>query len=332
MLKVNGNPIWRGGALDDSGSDLFADLYIFSTVAACRSFSGAAAILKVPGSAVSRSIKRLEQRLGITLVNRTTRRSGLTEDGRMLFEETSESLLRLQTAIEGILDHKDTVRGTLRVTSAIAFGRRFVAPLLTSFRKTYPEVEIELSLTDNVVELVGSGFDLAIRGGVSSDGRVISKRVAPVPLYVCASPRFIDRYGFPAEPADLQRYRCIRFKFKDSPAPMAWAFTQHRRSVNINVRGPLCFDDIESVCNAAIADEGFAQLPGYIAVEHIRAKRLQPVLLDFLNEERGFYVTYLNRSSVQPLRSKLFLDYFLSSLSELNQFRLSPAEASSFPA
>ena len=159
---------------------------------------------------------------------------------------------------------------------------------------------------------------------------MITRNVAPLPMYVCASPGFLKRSPAPKTPADLRSANCIRFRFRSTGKLLFWEFADGGTRYSVEVQGPLTVDDIESACGAAIAGEGLAQLPGYIAVQHIRQGKLVPVLLDHLDHSRSFSLTYVNRSEMQPLRDRLFVAHLGKALADEDEFRLNAGELKSF--
>lgn len=295
---------------------------VFACVADQLSFTEAARVLKTSTAAVSRSIKRLEQAVGVQLVNRTTRRVGLTDLGAELYGRSAQALQQLDRALATAKSSRNEASGLLRITSAISFGRRFVVPVVNDFRVLYPDVEIDLSLTDDVQDLVEQGRDIAIRGGLPGDARLISRKLAPMPMYVCASPSLLNRYQPPARPEDLRMLPCIQFRFRGTGQPHAWEFSREGKTFVLDVPGSLCLDDNEALCEAALAGLGFVQLAGYVAVGPIRRGELVPVLLDVLDASRLFCVSYVNRSDLQPLRDTLFVDLLVKRLADPTQFAL----------
>lgn len=298
----------------------------FVTVVDQQGFTSAASELRTSTAAVSRAIKELEEQLGVKLLNRTTRRIGLTEEGAKLYAECQRGLSQLQRALSAARGSRSEARGLLRVSCPEAFGRRYVVPAALDFRALHPEIQLDLTLSDGFVDLIDQRVDIAVRGGHLADSRLISRTLAPMPLYVCASPATIRRRGRPVAPADLAASECIRFRFKSTGKELAWEFVQDGSTFAVNVNGSLALDDIESACLAAVAGYGFAQLPGYIALPHIRSGSLVPVLLDFVDQSRQFTLTYVNRTDAQPLRERLFLQHVAGAMSDTSNFQLRPEE------
>lgn len=310
----------------DNNHGLLPDLRVFACVAEYSSFTVAARQLGTSTAAISRAIRRLEQELGGPLLHRTTRRVGLTEMGSRLYGQSHDRLRELERALDDVKSSGTEARGLLRVTCAQTFGRRVVTQAVIDFRILYPEIEVELTLTDDIADLVTSGFHVAIRGGRPSTGRHIARPLAPAPLYTCAAPELLKRFAAPRRPEDFRALPCIGFRFRSTGEKLAWEFVEDGRHLVVDVKSGLWVDDTEVACEAAQAGLGFAQLPGYVALDAIRAGRLIPVLPHTAAKDRSFSVVYLNRSDKQPLRDRLFVEHLLISASDTSLFQLTAAE------
>lgn len=310
----------------DINPGLLPDLGVFTLVVENSSFTAAAKHLGTSTAAISRAIRRLERELGGPLLHRTTRRVGLTEMGARLYGQSHERLRELQHALDDVKNSGTEARGLLRVTSAQSFGRCFVMQAVIDFRILYPEIDVELTLSDDIADLVTSGFHVAIRGGRPSTGRHIARRLAPAPLYTCAAPALLQRCVAPRRPEDFRALPCIGFRFRSTGERLAWEFAEDGRLLTVDVKSGLWVDDTEAACEAALAGLGFAQLPGYAVLDAIRAGRLVPVLPHTATASRSFSVVYLNRSEQQPLRIRLFVDHLLASASDSSRFQLTAAE------
>ncbi len=316
----------------DNNQELLPDLRVFVAVVENNGFTAAAHQLGTSTAAISRAIRRLEVRLGGALLHRTTRRVGLTEMGARLYGQSHERLRELERALDDVKHSGSEPRGLLRVTCAHAFGRRIVAPAVIDFRILYPEIDVELSLSDDIADLVTSGFHVAIRGGRPTAGRHIARRLAPAPLYTCASPAFLRRYAPPRRPQDFRSMPCIGFRFRSTGQALAWEFVEDGQPLFVDVNSSLWVDDSEVACEAALAGLGFAQLPGYVVMEAIRAGQLVPVLPHTAATSRSFAMHYLHRSEQQPLRVRMFVEHLMSALSDTSKFQLTAAELRSFSA
>ncbi len=316
----------------DNNHGLLPDLRVFAAVVEHSSFTRAARELNTSPAAISRAVRRLEDEVGGALLHRTTRRVGLTELGSDLYGRSRDGLHHLQRALDEVKNSAVQPRGLLRVSCAQTFGRRFLAQAVFDFRILYPEIDVELTLTDELVDLVTSGFHVAIRGGRPRDARLISRPLAPLPLYTCASPALLNRHPAPRRPEDFRQLPCIAFRFRSTGERLAWDFFDGRRHLSLQVESGLCVDDMEVACDAAIAGLGFAQLPGYVALEVIRSGRLVPVLADVADASRSFSIVYLQRSGGQPLRTRLFVDHLLVSAADQSAFALTATEVKRWSA
>jgi DNA-binding transcriptional LysR family regulator len=310
----------------DNNHELLPDLQVFAYVVQNSSFTATAKQLGTSTGAISRAIRRLELELGGPLLHRTTRRVGLTEMGSRLYDQSQERLRELQHALDDVKNSGAEPRGLLRVTSAQTFGRRFLTQAVIDFRILYPEIAIELTLSDDIADLVSSGYHVAVRGGRPRNARLISRPLAPAPLYTCASPSLLQRYPSPQHAEDFARLPCIGFRFRSTGDKLAWEFFEDGRHLTVDVESGLWVDDMEVACEAATAGLGFAQLTGYVAVDAIRAGRLIPVLPRSAPTGRSFSVVYLNRSEVQPLRDRLFVEHLMVSASDPTPFELTAVE------
>ena len=187
-----------------------SDIKLFLSVVDEGSFSAAARKMGQTPSAVGKRIRALEDRLGVDLLVRSTRRMTLTDVGQRYAEDVREVIDRLTGIEEDLRDGAGALRGQIRLTAPVAYGQRFVAPAVTDFMGSNPEVEVILSLTDKVVDLVGDGVDMALRSGTQPDSSLISRRIGPYRRKICASPGYLAAAGHPASVADLGRRRCLK--------------------------------------------------------------------------------------------------------------------------
>lgn len=213
-------------------SDNFLDMLVFVRVVQAGSLSGAARDLNFSLTVVSRKLSRLEERLGVRLVNRTTRSLSLTEEGARFYERCSKILTEIDDAETEATSGRDTASGLLKVTATYAFGRRWLAPLLHEFREAHPDLTIHLDTEDGLVNIVEAGYDLAIRFGALSDSSLIARQIAPNRRVICASPAYLDRRGRPETIDDLPTHEVIAF---GEPPNTHWTFADGR-SANVTAR------------------------------------------------------------------------------------------------
>ncbi|MEM9069279.1 MAG: LysR family transcriptional regulator, partial [Myxococcota bacterium] len=232
-------------------------LEVFVEVASTGSFTSAASQLGVTRSAVSKTIARLERRLGVRLVQRTTRRQSLTEEGRTYYETCMRVLAELE-AVEASLDaRRGVVRGTLRVTVPMVFGRHCVAPALVELAAQHPSLAIDLSFSDRVVDLVDDGFDLAVRIGPVPDSASLSMRKVGVQeMVIGASPSYLDVHGRPESIADLEAHTLLAYTKLQDP----WRVGGRTLAVHSRLR----FDDLDALADAALQGGGLALLPRWM--------------------------------------------------------------------
>lgn len=310
----------------DNNHGLLPDLRVFASVVEHSSFTVAARELGTSTAAISRAIQRLEEALGGPLLHRTTRRVGLTERGARLHARTHTQLRDLQCALDDVKHGSQEARGLLRVTCAQTIGRHVIAPAVFDFRILHPDIQVELALSDEIVDLVTSGCHVAIRGGRPRTGRYIARPLAPTPLYTCASPALLRRHRPPQHAEDFRTLPCIGYRFRSTGEKLAWEFVEDGRHITVDVAPGLWVDDNEVAKQAALAGLGFAQLPGYLVVEDIRAGRLVTVLPHTVTATRAFSVVYLNRTEQQPLRERLFIEHLLAIAADKRRFQLTPEE------
>lgn len=315
------------GATDGATLDKFLpELAAFCRVAEAGGFNAAAQTFGMGASTMSRSVVRLETALRVKLFERTTRHVSLTDEGKSLLESSAPLVKQLTATMQALHQSSESRTGLLRISSAAAFGRRYVTPMINRFQNTNPEIAIELHLEDRLINLVDESVDLCVRGGRLDDSQLIARRLTSVPMYVCGSPDYLAFRGRPLVPGDLLTHHCIRFRFRGTQQWFLWEFSRNEDFFTIDIPGRLTLDDIEAACSSAVDGLGLAQLPGYIAVPEIRAGRLVPVLLDYVDKSRAFYLCYLRRSPIQPLRLRLLIECLTKHLGSVTDFQLSEKE------
>ncbi|MGH8632624.1 MAG: LysR family transcriptional regulator [Burkholderiales bacterium] len=295
----------RIGALEN-----LAGIVAFVRTVSSGSFIRAAQSLGVSSAAVSKNLQRLEKSLGVRLLNRTTRKIALTDEGALYFEQCKPAVQQLQQAAAALRDARGAPRGRLRVSATVGFGRLHIAPLLPEFLNRYPDIELDFLLDDHVADLVEDRIDVAIRNGRLADRDIVARRLAPMRLVVCGSPDYLARNGTPLAPEDLANHSCINFFLAASGKAFPWEFERDGERFTMAVGGSLTANDAETVCDAALKGLGLAQIGTYQAVAPIRARRLKAVLLDYTARERGHYLCYLSRKHL-PQRIRAFADFIV---------------------
>ena len=252
-------------------------LAIFAKVVERRSFAGAAAELALSKATVSKAVARIEVRLGARLFNRTSRRLALTDAGRLLVEKAAQ-LLALGEAAEGlVLAQSATPRGRVRIAAPMSFGLGQVAPILPDFMAEYPDVVVDLHLSDTLVDLIGEGFDIALRIAALPDSSLLARRLCAVPRLLVASPAYLDRHGRPAHPHELERHACLGYAYL--PMPETWHFVgEDGATVAVRTAGPLCANNADALTPALLAGLGLAVQPEFAIAGALAEGRLEAVM------------------------------------------------------
>lgn len=261
---------------------LWVQLQALVAVGRLGSFTQAAQRLGVSKAAVSQRLAELERHLGQQLVQRSTRSVRLSEAGRRLVEQAEPGLQLLSRSLAEALEAAGTPRGLLRVTAPVALGRQHIAPALPAFFAQYPEIRIELDLSDRLVALAQEGFDLAVRHTSRPPDTHVAFKLCDSQTMLVGSPAYLDRAGRPAHPAELAAHACLPYL---RPGPAQWFFARGRgeaiERLRVPVQGPLRASNSEVLREAALAGLGLALLPDFSARDALRDGRLQPVLPDW---------------------------------------------------
>jgi DNA-binding transcriptional LysR family regulator len=259
----------------DQFMDRFDEINAFAAVADARSFTQGARRIGVSSAQISKLVARLENRLGARLLNRTTRDVSLTDTGRAYLER-ARSLLEDFEVLEGSVRDQSGPRGILKISAPVSFGSIQLTPALLDFAMAYPEVSLDVSSTDRMVNLVEEGFDVGVRIGQLADSSVIARKLAAVRIITCASPEYLAREGTPATPHDLARHEAIIDT--NGRDPFVWPFGPHNDRIEVRVHGRLRFGGADACVAAARRGLGVAWTPAFAAAEDLRAGRLVPLL------------------------------------------------------
>ncbi len=253
----------------------------FLKVAECLSFTEAAAQLGVTQSGVSRAVSRLEQQLGVRLLHRNTRRLSLTPDGIVFYERSAPLLGDLEALGQELQDRRSSPSGVLKVSAPSAFGRVVLMPILARLLAVHPQLNIEVVMSDRIVDLVEEGFDAVLRTGEIRDQRLIARPLAPLTWQTVASPDYLARHGMPAHPDDLAAHNCLQVRNPHTGRPVRWRFTEADQEKMLDVDGNLVFDHGDPLLDAARLGVGVVQVMTFFAREAIARGELQPVLTEF---------------------------------------------------
>ncbi len=290
--------------------DSVAGMRIFVRVVDAGSFSAAGRQLGVAPSSVSRRISDLEYELGARLFHRTTRKLSLTEAGRLFHERAAQILVEVEEAKLAISQIGGAPSGILRLTVPASIGRLHIAPALAAFQERFPAIQIVLSMTDRLVDLVDEGFDLAIRVGRQRDSSLIARRIGWGRRVVCGSPSYLEKAGMPKVPADLADHNCLTFR--SHPGSNLWSFRGPKGASKVRVSGGLFADNGEALCAAAVAGLGLILVPNWLVGIEIRRGRLRQVLGKFqvVPEASPLYAVYPHQRHLPP-KVRAFVDFLV---------------------
>lgn len=293
-----------------------ADLGFFSALASAGSLSAAARELGITTPAVSRHLAQMESRLGVALVNRTTRRMSLTQEGELYLEHARRILGDISDMEELLGGSKRSPKGMLRVNATLGFGRSHVAPVISKFVHRYPQVQVQLQLSVNPPPLTEDAFDVCIRFGEPPDARVIAKHIAPNRRLLCASPAYLARHGTPKVPADLARHNCIGIRQGDD-AYGVWRLSagRGRKAVaqTVKIRGNLTTNDGEIAVNWALDGHGILMRAEWDIERYLKSGRLVQVLPDYFTPDADIYAVYPQRHQTAA-RVRAFVDCMAQAL------------------
>lgn len=284
-------------------------LAIYARVVETGSLSEAARRIGTSRSVVSKAVARLEKSLGARLLQRTTRHLSLTEIGTAVAAHCSRMLEEAEQVEQVVGSLSAEPRGVLRVGASVAFGTLHVAPALADFLATYPELSMELTITDRLIDLAEEGYDMAIRVTGEPPLPLVVRKLAPVRRKLCGTPEYFARCGVPLTPADLVRHNCL--DYTRSGEQGQWRFTSPHGEISVPVTGSLHVDDDEALSQAVLGGLGLGLLPTFIIGKDLQAGYLQAVLSEYIPVERHIYAMYLPTRYL-PTKVRAFIDFLLA--------------------
>lgn len=279
----------------------------FVAVAETESFTRAAKRLGVSTAQVSRQVSALEARLSTRLFYRTTRRVSVTEAGQIYYQQCRQVLDALEQAERSITNMQLVPRGKLRLTAPVTYGEKSIAPLVNDFVLRYPELDVEMNLTNQTLDLVAEGYDLAVRLGKLEDSSLMARRLGSRTLYVCASPAYLSAHGTPHSLSELDRHNCLQGNLD------YWRFQEAGKPRNIRINGNVRCDSGRALLDAALKGIGIVQLPDYYVQPALDAGTLIPLLTHYQEDEDGIWAVYPHNRHLSP-KVRMLLDFFAESL------------------
>ncbi|MYN08730.1 LysR family transcriptional regulator [Pseudoduganella aquatica] len=284
-----------------------SELGFFVLLAKLGSLSATARELAITPPAATKRLMLMEQRLGVRLVNRTTRRVSLTSEGETYLAQATQILADIRAMEESVSSSRAAPKGLLRVNATLGFGRTAIAPLVSAFAQAYPEVDVQLQLTDRAINLVEEAYDLGIRFGELPDTRLSARKIMSNRRFLCASPAYLKRAGAPAAPQDLAQHRCILHRQNDD-AYATWRLSKGRKTESVKVRGGLSSNDGDVVLGWALDGHGILLRSEWDLAKYLDSGRLQVVLPDYALPSADLYAYYPSRQH-QPAKLRAFIDF-----------------------
>ena len=280
----------------------------FVAVAETNSFTGAANKLKTSVAQISRRVSSLEERLAVKLLHRTTRKVSLTEAGQLYYQQCKHLVEGLELAELAVTQMQAEPKGVLKVTAPVTYGEVNLAPLLHQFIEKYPQVNLDLNLTNQKLDLIEQGVDVAIRLGRLQDSSLIAKRLSSRQLYVCASPTYLDRSGEPHTLSELSHHQCL------VGTADYWHFKEQKREKSLRVSGRIKCNSGFALVDAAKRGLGLVQLPDYYVQEALDNGELVEVLTDYRDDREGIWALYPQNRNLSP-KVRLLIDFLAENMS-----------------
>ena len=291
------------------------DMTIFARVVERASLSAAGRELRLSPAVVSSRIARLEGRLGVRLLNRTTRNVTPTEEGRLYFEHCLRILAEVDEVERKLAEKKDRPSGVLRISAPAVMGRRWIAPMIPAFREHYPDIEVRLQLTDRVADLVDEEIDVAIRRGYLRDSTLIARRIAPDFRVACAAPAYLEKHGTPGTASDLKTHECLLLRFTGSRR-YQWQFMEDDAVQNFAVGGHIDSNSSEALIDWALAGCGIVMKSVWDLSREIDDGGLVPILLGQSPRDLAIHsITPPQRT--QPPKRRAFINFLAERLPKL---------------
>lgn len=286
-----------------------SDLAFFVALARQPTLAAAAQDMGITPPNVSRRLAALEKRLGLRLLNRTTRRLSLTAEGQRYLHEGEQILRDLEGLEESLAADRQAPQGVLRVNATFGFGRRHLAPAISDFALRYPQVEVILTLTDHPLDLIEHAIDVGIQFGTPPDARVLARRVASNRRLLCASPAYLSEFGVPTAPQDLAQHRCI--VIRESTATFNhWQLANDQDKRMVKVRGPLSTNHGEVAVDWALAGHGIVLRSEWDVAAYLRSGRLSRVLAPWVGDMADIHAIYPQRHHMSA-KVRVFLDFMV---------------------
>lgn len=265
---------------------------VFIHVVDCGSFTKAAEMLNLPKATVSTLVQTLEATLAVKLLHRTTRQVMITSDGAAYYERCVQILSDVRDAEESLSRHRLSPSGRLRIDTPTGLASEILIPALPAFFERYPDITLELGSTDRPVDLVEEGVDCAVRGGELFDPNLIARRIGVINFVTAAAPSYIERFGMPQHPRDMERHRCVNYFSAKTGKISQWDFTRDGERIEVTLPGSIALNDSNAYVHAGLAGLGIINMTDYLLLQHIAAGRMLRVLPEWSIDPLPVHVVY----------------------------------------
>ncbi len=290
------------------------DTVIFNKVAQLCSYTQAGKQLNIPKATVSRRVRILEEQLGVKLINRDTRKLSLTEAGHYLYNSTHSLLTQVQEIENSTVSFQTHPAGELRITMPVEIGIRMLNEIICDFAKAHPQIQLDIHMTNDVVDIIREGFDVAIRGGSPKDSNLIARKIMSSRFHICCSPGYLREHPSPEHPFDLKQHQLIAFPYSSY---QQLKLRKGQEEVNIHANSSISANSLDMLLKAAKKGLGIAILPTSVCSDAIRSGELVSLFNDWHGEDIGLYALYPDRVKTKKL--ELFIQFIEQRLSELEK-------------
>ncbi|PSW59891.1 LysR family transcriptional regulator [Photobacterium kishitanii] len=290
------------------------EIKVFVCVVEMDSFVGAGKKLGMPSTTVSRKVQQLEKALGVRLLNRSTRKLSLTNLGEIYYQQMSPSLHAMEETNQLVQQNQQVPHGLIRITAPFDFSMYYLQSIINDFLDTYPKVNIELIVNDNLLDMIDHNVDIAFRSGELSTPTVVARKILRKQIIYCASSSYLKQYGIPNSPSDLIEHNCILWQ--QSEGKQYWTFAYENGLKEFPVQGRFAVDNTHLHINAVREGRGIARLPEGLVEQYINRGELLPILSKYTNESGNMYMVYPSHRLI-PQSTRLFINHVMDTFQDL---------------
>lgn len=300
---------------------------VFVQVVDCGSFTRAADALQLPKATVSTLVQSLETALSAKLLHRTTRQVTVTSDGAAYYERCIRILSDVRDAEESLSRHRLSPSGRLRVDSPTGLSSEILIPALPAFFDRYPDITMELGSTDRVIDLVEEGVDCAVRAGVLADSNLIARRVGVINFITCAAPAYVERFGMPQHPSELERHRCVNYFSSKTGKVYNWDFNRDGERIEVALPGVIALNDSNAYIKAGLSGLGVITMTDYLLTEYLATGKLVRLLPEWRSDPLPIHVVYPQNRHLSA-KVRVFVEWVSELFANHPHLRLQPADSS----